>query len=154
MTVYRFSKTIYANDISGTGAKMYGGRWNPAGIPILYTSEHIALGLLEVLANAGTLEDLQSLKLAELELPLNPVIEEIKLINLKKDWWNDFDYTQWLGAEIFKNSGCLAAKCPSAIVEKQSNYIINPAHADFKKVKLKIITDFRFDERLFKTRQL
>lgn len=150
MIVYRVSKKIYANDISGIGAKLYGGRWNPAGMPVVYTSEHIALGLLEILANANTLEDLQTLQLSEIEFPANALIEEIKNGQLKKDWWRDFDYTQWLGSQIIKNSGCLAVKCPSAIIEKESNYILNPGHVDFKKVKLKTVTDFRFDERLFK----
>ncbi|MEP7318511.1 MAG: RES family NAD+ phosphorylase [Panacibacter sp.] len=150
MIVYRFSKKMYANDLSGMGAKLYGGRWNPAGIPVLYTSEHIALGLLEVLANANTLEELQKLQLSEIEFPSNALIEQIEIERLKKDWWQDFDYTQWLGAEVFKNSRCLAVKCPSAIIEKESNYILNPGHVDFKKVTLKTVTDFRFDERLFR----
>ena len=85
MTVFRFCSSKYAGDISGTGAKLYGGRWNPVGLPLLYTSEHISLGLLELLANSYTLEALADIQLIELEIPINTDMEEIKTANLKKD---------------------------------------------------------------------
>ena len=150
MTVFRFCSSKYAGDISGTGAKLYGGRWNPVGLPLLYTSEHISLALLELLANSYTLEALADIQLIELEIPINTDMEEIKTANLKKDWWNDFDYTQWIGAEILKPTKTLLIKCPSAIVEKENNFLINPLHYEFKKVKIKSSTSFRFDVRLFK----
>ncbi len=150
MIVYRFCGSKYATDISGTGAKLYGGRWNPAGVSVLYASDHISLGLLEVLVNANTLEELANIQLIELEVSSNSAIEEIKLFNLKNDWWQDFDYTQWIGAEILKRAKTLLVKCPSAIVEKENNFLINPLHPEFKKVKIKSTGTFRFDSRLFK----
>ncbi len=151
MIVYRFAYPRYADDLSGTGAKLYGGRWNLPGIPLLYTSWSISLSLLEVLANAGTLKELQTIQLLELEIPVNGPVEEIKLAQLKKNWWSDFDYSQWMGSEILKQSNFFMLKCPSAIVENEHNYLINPTHTFFKKIKLKPKKDFRFDERLFKT---
>ena len=150
MIVYRFSHPKFADDISGTGAKQRGGRWNPTGIALLYTSENISLGLLEVLANANTLEELQSIILLEIDIPPAVPLQEIKLSQLKNDWWNDFDYTQWLGAELIKTAKSLLIKCPSAIVDKEHNYLVNPAHPAFRKIKVKRKNDFRFDERLFK----
>lgn len=150
MIVYRFAHPKFADDISGTGAKLHGGRWNPPGIALLYTSENISLGLLEVLANANTFEELRALMLLEIEISLAAAMQEIKLSQLKKDWWNDFDYTQWLGAEILKTAKSLLIKCPSALVDREHNYLLNPAHPAFKKIKVKTKKDFRFDERLFK----
>jgi RES domain-containing protein len=150
MTVYRFASSIHANDISGTGARLKGGRWNVVGLPVLYTSETISLSLLEVLANASTLEELQLLRLVEIEVPNNVPSQEIHLSQLKKEWWTDFEYSQWLGSEILKENKVLSIKCPSAIVEKENNYLINPLHALFRKVTIKVINEFHFDERLFK----
>jgi len=150
MIVYRFSHPKYADDISGTGARLKGGRWNLPGIPVLYTSENISLGLLEVLANANTLEQLQPIQLMEIDIPDNPFIHEISPGKLKKQWWEDFEYTQWMGTEIMQTIKPFIIKCPSAIVEQENNYLFNPSHESFKKIKLRARNNFRFDERLFK----
>ena len=51
MLVYRICNTLYANDINGIGAKLYGGRWNNAGNAVVYTSSSRALAALEVLVH-------------------------------------------------------------------------------------------------------
>ena len=150
MIVYRFTHRKFAGELSGTGARLNGGRWNPPGIPVLYTSESISLALLEVLANAGSLQELKLLHLMEIDIPNITDKQEIKLPSLKKDWFYDFDYTQWVGQQILQTKKTVLLQCPSAIVHKEHNYLINPLHPDFKKIKLHTSTDFYFDERLFK----
>lgn len=153
MIVYRFAHRKFSHELSGTGARLKGGRWNPAGIPVLYTSEAISLALLEVLANAYTLEELQLLQLMEIAIPHNADQQEIKLQSLKKDWYHDFDYSQWMGQEVLKTNKPLLLRCPSAIVHREHNYLLNPLHRDFKKIKLNTVSDFYFDERLFKPKK-
>jgi len=150
MIVYRFSHPKYAHDLSGTGAKLKGGRWNVIGLPLLYTSESVSLSLLEVLANANTLEELKPLYLVEIEIPSNGSLHQLQISQLKKEWWKDFEYCKWIGSEIIRENKVLAIKCPSAIVEMESNYLINSLHSSFKKIRINVIKDFRFDERLFK----
>ena len=149
MILYRFSHSKYAGELSGEGAKLRGGRWNPVGLPVIYSSEYISLALLEILANATSLEELQMISLTEINIPQPPEIHEIKLQNLKKNWHLDFDYTQWMGQEIIRSGKSLLVQCPSAIVPRENNYLINPAHPDFKRVKVSV-NNFDFDERLFK----
>ena len=151
MILYRFSHIKYAGELSGEGAKLKGGRWNPVGLPVVYTSGNISLALLEILANATTLEELQMIRLTEIDIPGTPDSHEIKLQNLKKNWQQDFDYTQWMGQEIIRAGNSLIVQCPSAIVPREKNYLINPGHPDFKKIKV-VVSDFYFDERLFKSR--
>jgi RES domain-containing protein len=150
MIVYRFTHIRYKDDISGTGAKLHGGRWNEPGIAALYTSSTISLSLLEVLVNAHTLKELQSLTLMKIQIP--PSIEGSiqKLSSLKKDWLDDFDYSRWIGSRFLKEGDNLLLECPSAVITEEMNYLINPEHKDFKKVKLLSSDEFRFDERLFK----
>jgi len=150
MIVYRFSHPKYAHDISGAGAKLKGGRWNTIGLPLLYTSESVSLSLLEVLANANTLKELRLLQLVEIEVPSNASLHQLYLSQLKNEWWKDFEYSKWIGSEIIKENKVLLIKCPSAIVEMESNYLINPLHSSFKKIGINVIKDFRFDDRLFK----
>lgn len=151
MTIYRFAHRRYAKDLSGEGARLFGGRWNQPGVAALYASEHISLALLEVLVNAGTLDDLQQLRLMELDLPDVAIAEILPPKQLKKDWYTDIAYTQWLGTEMLNAQASLVIRCPSAVVQREFNYIINPRHKDFKKLKLADSSAFRFDERLFKT---
>src|SRR5476651_190456 len=144
MIIYRFSHPKFAGELSGTGARLKGGRWNPAGIPVIYASESISLALLEVLANALTLTEIQLMQLMEINIPDNTGDHAIKLQQLKKNWHLDFEYTQWMGKEVLNARGSLLVQCPSAIIQKEKNYLINPLHPDFKKIKYATVTDFYF----------
>lgn len=55
MTFYRLARSAHA-DLSGEGARMYGGRYNPRGVPAVYASETIALATLEILVHLQTSE--------------------------------------------------------------------------------------------------
>jgi RES domain-containing protein len=43
-----------ADDLTGAGAKITGGRWNRAGWPILYCADSPSLACLETLVHLGT----------------------------------------------------------------------------------------------------
>lgn len=150
MILYRFAHKKYAHDLSGEGARLFGGRWNPPGIPVLYTSESISLALVEMLVNTHTLEQLKLIQLMEIHIPANAEQHELRLQSLKANWFRDFDYTQWMGEELLLSKKCLICKCPSAVVQREHNYLINTLHPDFKKIRLQNAADFHFDERLFK----
>jgi RES domain-containing protein len=150
MIVYRFSHQDYVTDISGTGARLKGGRWNLQGTPVVYTSEHISLAVLEIIANAVSLSQLASVQLAEIVIPDDVKPKEIRLTELKSKWWDDIDYSQWLGTEILHSNESLLIRCPSSIIHTEHNYLVNPNHKDFKKVKVRRVNNFYFDPRLFK----
>jgi RES domain-containing protein len=88
--------------------------------------------------------------LVEIEIPSNAALHQLQVSHLKKEWWKDFEYSKWIGSEIIKENKVLVIKCPSAVVEMESNYLINPLHSSFKKIAINVVKDFRFDERLFK----
>ena len=46
-TVWRICRRPFA-DLSGDGARLYGGRWNTPGRPLIYAAETAALAVLEV----------------------------------------------------------------------------------------------------------
>jgi RES domain-containing protein len=149
MTVYRIANTAYSNDISGTGAKLMGGRWNSKGLAVLYTSEHISLAVLEMLVNTDFKNYAIPLDMLDISLPNDTEYTEINIKKLKKDWTRDFEYTRFIGDEFIKDKQGLMLKVPSAVITEEHNFLINPFHPDFKKVKITETRTFKTDERLF-----
>jgi len=147
MILFRMAAEAYKDDLSGTGAKLFGGRWNTPGVPALYTTENISLSVLEILVHTG-LELVPLLYyLLRLELPANASVQVINRSKLKKEWKSDTAYTQWIGNEFLKADKALALKIPSVIVEEEHNFIINTNHPDFKKIKILSSRKFSFDKR-------
>ncbi len=150
MIVYRISNAEYSDDISGTGAKLMGSRWNSKGIPVLYTSQHISLAVLEMLVNTNFKDYDIALDLMYINFPEQLSVTTIELETLKKDWNTDFGYTRYIGDEFFNQKETLILKVPSAVIQEEYNYLANPSHADFKKIKIINTKSFWPDERLFK----
>lgn len=151
MKVFRICKEKYANDLSGTGAKLVGGRWNSKGIPILYTSESRALAMTEVAVHLPYNLIPNDFVLVTIDIPENLKLEEVLVKNLSKKW-NNFpinNSTQNIGNEFVKNNDALVLKVPSAVVAGDFNYLINSNHKDFDKIEIENIIPFIFDNRLF-----
>lgn len=149
MIVYRLATATHAEDISGEGARLYGGRFNPVGIPALYTSENISLCILEILVRASRHTAPDSYTLISIEFPkIN--MRVIAPQKLKKDWQADLDYTQGIGEDFLKDMQALCLKVPSAVIPVEHNYILNPVHTDFKHVTIIETQLLQLDKRLFK----
>jgi len=149
MIIYRLAIETYKNDLSGTGSKLFGGRWNSVGLAVLYTTQNISLAVLEILVRTDMQTIPISYHLIKIDIPNAIEPQLISSDKLKKDWKNDIGYTQWMGDEFIKSGNSLLLKVPSAIVDEENNYVINPKHSDFKKVKIIKINKFQFDKRLF-----
>jgi len=149
MIVYRLATALYKNDLSGTGAKLYGGRWNSAGIPALYSTENISLAVLEILVRADKHTIPDTYHLIKINVPGIATIVNISKEKLKQDWKDDIEYTKWMGDEFIKTNEGLLLKVPSAIVDEENNYLFNSNHKDFQKIKILQTSVFRFDKRLF-----
>lgn len=150
MIVYRITNTAYNDDISGTGAKIMGSRWNSKGIPLLYTSAHISLAVLEMLVNTNFKDYAIALDLLYIDIPDQKNMQTIEAKSLKPAWRTDPEYTRFMGDEFIKQKESLILRVPSAVIEEEFNYLANPLHADFKKVKIIKTKSFWPDERLFK----
>lgn len=150
MIVYRISNTAYSDDISGTGAKLQGARWNSRGVQALYTAQFISLAVLEMLVNTNFKDYAIPLDLLYIHFPDGASVTNIELKNLKTNWASDFEYTRYIGDEFFKQKESLVLRVPSAVIQEEYNYIANPLHPDFKKIKIHKTKSFWPDERLFK----
>ena len=149
MIVYRITHSHFKDDISGNGAKTYGGRWNVPGLPALYTSEHISLCVLELLVNISLQESQINYHLIQIQIPESAEMALVSTKKLKTNWQNDQMYTRFMGSEFLKNKQSLLLKVPSAVISEESNYLINPLHANFNKIQIIKSFPFKFDKRLF-----
>ena len=151
MKLYRISTTEYIDDLSGTGAKLYGGRWNTKGIPLLYCSENTSLAILEILVHFDGLTVPQNLELLQLELNEDQIqkFSVAKFNRIRKTRDAEFQFKK-AGEEWVKKGKSLALKVPSIITTNEFNILINPKHMNFKMLKKKKKNKLELDERLFK----
>lgn len=150
MLVYRLTKPEYIKDLSGIGASMYGGRWNKKGRPVLYTGESKEITLLETIVHTPPML-IPKLAIATIEIPDNS-IKNLNIKDLPKNWYTypAPDILAEIADVWLQKSEFIALRVPSCIVHSASNYILNCAHKDYRKVKLISVKKFHFDTRLRK----
>ena len=149
MIVYRICNSLFSEDITGTGAKMFSSRWNSKGVSMLYVTEHISLAVLEMLVHNRLKEFSIPLSLLHISIPDIVETKELSIKKLKKDWIKDEAYTQFMGDEFIKSQQSPVLKVPSAVITEEHNFLINPLHPDFKKIKITNTQIFETDKRLF-----
>lgn len=150
MIVYRISNEIYKDDISGNGAAINGSRWNSKNIKMLYTGEYISLSILESLVHLRQIDIPQKQYLLTVQIPDNE-FQDILLTKLKANWQQHLSYTQWIGDQFVSAGKSLVLKIPSVVVPQEHNFLINPLHKDFKKVKIIDSELLELDKRLLQT---
>ncbi len=150
MKVYRLSREKYKDDLSGRGAEISGGRWNSIGVALLYTGENRALCTTEIAVHIPLGITPQDYYMITIELP-KAKIEEIAIKDLPKNWktFPHQQFTKKYGDDFVKRNKSLILKVPSAVVQGEYNYLINPRHKKFKAVKIVKTEPFEFDKRLF-----
>lgn len=151
MKLFRIAASEYVDDLTGTGAKLYGGRWNLKGTPLIYCSENTSLAILEILVHFDGLTVPQNLDLLQLDLDESHIynfsIAKFNKIRKSKDAEYQFKKA---GQQWIKSGKSLALKVPSIITTNEFNILINPKHRNFKKLKKRKKGKLELDERLFK----
>lgn len=150
MELFRIARCPFIKDISGTGARIYGGRWNSKGRAVLYTAGNRSLAALEALVHIPQKNLTKDFCMIILHLPDNINLKTINQSGLPVGWKSipiqpalQEIGNKWLGEG---KTGIL--RVPSVIIPEEYNYLINPLHSDAKKIKIKKLTPFAFDERL------
>jgi RES domain-containing protein len=105
--------------------------------------------VLEMLVHTHFRDFAVELDLLTIQVPSSTVTTEISIKKLKKGWINDLAYTRFIGDEFVKDKQSLLLSVPSAVIPEEYNYLVNPWHQDFKKIKIIQTRAFKTDERLF-----
>ena len=150
LTLWRIAKTRYArSSFDGEGARLYGGRWNSVGVRVAYASQSIALASLEVMVGLQKTGLLASYSLVSVQVE-DAGVERLSSVALPANWRSHPPGadSQAIGDRWVAEQRSLALEVPSAIIEAEANYLLNPAHPDFGSIAVSVLTTFAFDERL------
>lgn len=147
-TAWRICKAKYAaTAFDGQGAKATGGRWNPPGTAVVYASAAASQAVLEILAHA----DSTILSLSYVLIPVqfdDSLVSVIDPATLPSNWFDDQSATRDIGAAWVRSSTSAILRVPSAILSVEHNYLLNPAHADFRQVQIGPPQPLMIDERI------
>jgi len=152
MTVFRIAKKKFISDLSGEGARLYGGRWNQKGSSVLYTSESRSLATVEYLVHLPISVLPSDVCIAEIEIQEIASTQTVEIADLPKYWMNypaPMELME-IGEEWKRIGTSLVLKVPSVVVKNEWNYLINPIHPSFQNVKVVSIEEYIFDQRLMR----
>ena len=152
MRVYRIARKRHLNDLTGAGAKTFGGRWNHRGTALIYTSETRALAMVEFLVHVSWMQAPNDLGIATLEIANGIQPERLSPTDLPEDWriYPAPPRLADLGTGWVQSKRSLLLQVPSAVVDQEHNILINPEHSDLARVTVLEVKDLEFDRRLLK----
>ena len=149
LEAWRIVKAKHATTaFSGEGAARAGGRWNSRGVPMVYTSATISLAALETLVH---LNPPPHFKYAVIRIKFEEaLVQSVPAAALPRDWQVEPPprSSKAVGDNWVREGNTAVLAVPSAIISSEINYLLNPAHADFKKISLSKPLPFAFDPRL------
>jgi RES domain-containing protein len=147
---WRIVKEKHASTaFSGEGARLFEGRWNSAGVPIVYCSEHLSLAALEILVHtqAATIHhNFRTFRAVwDSRIMLSIAIKDLPM------GWNRYPpsaASRSIGNNWVKSGRTPVLAVPSVIVPRERTFLLNPKHSDFKKIKIEDSGTFVLDQRL------
>ena len=134
---------------TGEGAWRYGGRWNSPGIRVVYVSEHQSTAAFEVFVNCMPLILEEKYKAFRLEWP-DDLTEIFPVTKLPANWRMSPPAleTKEIGDRWVHERRTAVLALPSAISPADTNFLLNPEHRDFTRIRIAPPIDYEFDSRL------
>lgn len=135
----------------GQGASLSGGRWNSRGHPVVYTSSTASLSALEVLVHLPRRKELEGFVLFAASFA-DELVTDVERQHLPSDWhaYPPPEELQQIGDSWILSESSAVLRAPSVIIDTEFNYLLNPAHRDFKKIEIADPVPFSLDLRLLR----
>lgn len=149
LTVWRLTTARRARSaFSGEGARLYGGRWNPKGVSIVYTAQTQALAVLEMMVQDEALAARHVMIPAQ--VPDAVATERIEARSLPAGWrsMRHLETLREIGAEWARSRRSAVLAVPSAVIPAEINFLLNPLHPEFRRIRIGKPAAFRLDPRL------
>ncbi|ENO78985.1 hypothetical protein B447_13449 [Thauera sp. 27] len=146
ITTARFAASAF----SGEGARLYGGRWNPKGWPMIYTAESQSLDLLELMVQDDPLR--ANYVLIPAQLPADLPETRVDTESLPSEWRTigARSSLQEIGRTWIDSGETVVLSVPSAVVPAERNYLLNPRHPNFTRIQIGAPLSLEVDTRLLR----
>ncbi|PHN59638.1 hypothetical protein AO268_30715 [Pseudomonas sp. ICMP 8385] len=133
--------------LSGLGGHHTDGRWHTLPRSVIYTAEHPALAMVEVLAHMRlSLANIPStLQLIRIEVAPGVLIGSTPALRL--GWQANEPTSQSVGNRRLDAGAELLLPVPSALIPYATNYLINAPHSQAQTHLVESIELFWFDKR-------
>jgi RES domain-containing protein len=141
-----------ASAFSGEGARLYGGRWNKKGVPMVYTAGSQSLAMLEMLVQDEPLR--ARYVIVPATLPTNLRIERVTSERLPADWRDPGtrEQLQMIGTDWARRRSSAVLAVPSVVIPTEITYLLNPQHPSFARIEIGKPEEFVTDLRLRRSR--
>jgi RES domain-containing protein len=140
MIVYRMHR-IGSGVFDTTGASLFSGRWHLAGIRAVYAAEHASLAALETLIHSSR-KVVPSRAITEILIPDD--------IQVESSEWMEIGESQVFGSDWVRSGRTAVLRVPSkAVNQMESNFLVNPEHREFGRIRADRSREFAFDQRFF-----
>jgi len=151
MFAWRITKTRRAEDLSGQGAAIEGGRWNDVDVPAVYMGLTPAICSLETFVHTSGQPTLP-LKITRFVLPDDRSLYFQPYPSALPEGWNAIPadrVSRVYGTQWLKDGRYFGLIVPSAILALESVVVLNPAHPAIGQIRLSEQFDFQYDKRMF-----
>ncbi len=146
VAAYRVCRRIYTR-LDGEGARRVGGRWNSPGQPVVYMAQSVALAVLENLVHMSREDYPTGYVVVKATIPDRVLIlDHTRFLNEDAP---EESRQREAGNAWLKSRESAVLRVPSAVVQGEWNYLINPKHIDFAQITVDSPIALRFDKRLF-----
>ena len=153
MRVWRICKAIYAQgSFSGEGGLKAAARWHHKGYRIVYTSQSLSLATVELWVHVDPEEPLTSYVAVSAEVPEDLTVQILRESDLPANWRQDPGPKELrdLGTNWLQSKASAVARVPSVVTPGECNFLLNPEHPDFLRIKVHDPIPFVFDQRMWK----
>ncbi len=146
MRIWRLTEERHLPGLDGEGARLWGGRWNSVGEPVIYLSDSLALAALEVLVHLPRIERQKGELPPFLAVGLN--VPDALIDDPAYPAALPSDETRALGDAWLRSASSLGLLVPSRVIPLERNVLLNPRHPAMAKVTVAVSEPFVFDDRL------
>lgn len=134
----------------GTGAGLFGGRWNSPGRMVIYASQSYSCAMLELLVHSNIGRVPLTHQAITVDVPESIRTEKIELAKLPANWdWESNFMSRAIGDQWLDEKRSVILLVPSIVVRMEWNAVINPFHADFTRLIVSDPVPVVWDKRLF-----
>ena len=115
---------------------------------MLYCGATASLCALEALAHSAMLPN--DMIVVQARIPNSVSMQTVEESDLPRNWTKPIPSkkTQDLGTDWVRSGATAVLSVPSVIIPSERNYLLNPAHPDFVRIRFFPPRPFKFDRRL------